>query len=741
MVPHSRPDRLVVFQPPAPQTPRELVEALPLDQKIEWLRCALQTSQNNKDSQIAALKTQIQALTDKTSELVHKANNTPRQRPSWAGSGTEERSPQKNSVSVNGSPAKATTGSTPAVADRIESESTSGSTKSAGDSSPTHPWFDEQVQQQMKERNLDEKGELRFKLNYLEDVNNALAEAASEKDVEIAKQASDALALQERMKQMERMMMVGADRIHFLEEQRDASLLLLRKVIAEGKQLELARQRLLALILHDDVAQDHKQAMREVLLRGNVENAVKLVRLVERSLARHRARGNSEVIGEEDEFELEDEADCTDPDAEEVSNSVPLVAVSATESDAETLSTESTHNKCNEIAAESGDETDNPIPHIPEALGVSECYTEGMQEAHVAQAVNRIPLSEDSAESGGGEIMHLPNRMSSDVVTLTPFSTPKSTKSRLMTNRQKPSSNGGIVSTLSQMSTGLEEANVSVAKISKEPVVVGLDSPRASGESRGSKKSAENASVASDNAQPALIPNASLRDRAAASFASVTAAVSAAVPWTSRKNDTEDGAGHSAHEMRTARNGPTTPDARGTNMLTNGNEFSSPHALAQYDYLDASPNLSQFLPKGYAGPRFSPERADRVDTISELTRLEEDKNKLAQSIHDMKAELKKALSIDDALETYKHHMKDMQKEIEHDVAKANPRRQLQMHAHAEDRGVRRVGTRSAGDDSPRGVKGMAGALMYRALGGSGSGGSASAGLLSDRDDPISVQIL
>ncbi|MGB1599540.1 MAG: hypothetical protein ACPIOQ_42725, partial [Promethearchaeia archaeon] len=258
MVPHSRPDRLVVFQPPAPQTPRELVEALPLDQKIEWLRCALQTSQNNKDSQIAALKTQIQALTDKTSELVHKANNTPRQRPSWAGSGTEERSPQKNSVSVNGSPAKATTGSTPAVADRIESESTSGSKKSAGDSSPTHPWFDEQVQQQMKERNLDEKGELRFKLNYLEDVNNALAEAASEKDVEIAKQASDALALQERMKQMERMMMVGADRIHFLEEQRDASLLLLRKVIAEGKQLELARQRLLALILHDDVAQDHK---------------------------------------------------------------------------------------------------------------------------------------------------------------------------------------------------------------------------------------------------------------------------------------------------------------------------------------------------------------------------------------------------------------------------------------------------------------------------------------------------
>ena len=108
--------------------------------------------------------------------------------------------------------------------------------------------------------------------------------------------------------------------------------------------------------------------MREVLLRGNVENAVKLVRLVERSLARHRARGNSEVIGEEDEFELEDEAD---PDAEEVSNSVPLVAVSATESDAETLSTESTHNKCNEIAAESGDETDKPIPRIPEALGVS----------------------------------------------------------------------------------------------------------------------------------------------------------------------------------------------------------------------------------------------------------------------------------------------------------------------------------------------------------------------------------
>ena len=37
------------------------MEALPLDQKIEWLRCALQTSQNNKDSQIAALKTQIQA--------------------------------------------------------------------------------------------------------------------------------------------------------------------------------------------------------------------------------------------------------------------------------------------------------------------------------------------------------------------------------------------------------------------------------------------------------------------------------------------------------------------------------------------------------------------------------------------------------------------------------------------------------------------------------------------------------
>jgi hypothetical protein len=78
---------------------------------------------------------------------------------------------------------------------------------------------------------------------------------------------------------------LGAERLRFTEEQRDASLLLVRRVIAEGKQLELKRQRLLQLLLDDAVPHDHKQAMRRVVLGGNLEEASKLVRLVERSLS------------------------------------------------------------------------------------------------------------------------------------------------------------------------------------------------------------------------------------------------------------------------------------------------------------------------------------------------------------------------------------------------------------------------------------------------------------------------
>ena len=95
---------------------------------------------------------------------------------------------------------------------------------------------------------------------------------------------------------MEKLISVGADRMRFFEEQRDASLMLLRKVIAEGKQLEIARQRLLTLLLNENVAKHYKEGMREALLSGEVETAVKLIRQVELSLSQ----------------QAESEADCRD---------------------------------------------------------------------------------------------------------------------------------------------------------------------------------------------------------------------------------------------------------------------------------------------------------------------------------------------------------------------------------------------------------------------------------------------
>ena len=89
---------------------------------------------------------------------------------------------------------------------------------------------------------------------------------------------------QDRCCSMEKLISVGADRMRFFEEQRDASLALLRKVIAEGKQLEVARQRLLAFLFDKDVAKHHKEEIQEALLSGDVEIAVKLIHQVKQSL-------------------------------------------------------------------------------------------------------------------------------------------------------------------------------------------------------------------------------------------------------------------------------------------------------------------------------------------------------------------------------------------------------------------------------------------------------------------------
>jgi hypothetical protein len=139
-------------------------------------------------------------------------------------------------------------------------------------------------------------GALQMRVEYLEDVNKVLAESAAAKDIEVTRQNAEILKLQERIAGMERLIEVGADRLHYFAEQRDASLKLLRKVIAEGKQIEIARHRLWALLMDGDVTQERKAAMREIVLTGDAEEMTKLVRLVER---KHQHRHGAACVRED----------------------------------------------------------------------------------------------------------------------------------------------------------------------------------------------------------------------------------------------------------------------------------------------------------------------------------------------------------------------------------------------------------------------------------------------------------
>jgi len=97
-------------------------------------------------------------------------------------------------------------------------------------------------------------------------VNHALAETVAAKETVIARQAAEMKTLQERFNYMERVIVVGAEWMHLFEEQRDASLMIVRKFISDGRQLEVARQRLLEPRFKDQVSLNYKKTIRETLL-------------------------------------------------------------------------------------------------------------------------------------------------------------------------------------------------------------------------------------------------------------------------------------------------------------------------------------------------------------------------------------------------------------------------------------------------------------------------------------------
>jgi hypothetical protein len=86
---------------------------------------------------------------------------------------------------------------------------------------------------------------------------------------------------------MERLIEVGADRLHFFAEQRDASLALLRQVIAEGKQIEAARQRLWAILMDGkkELTKEYEFVLCEVIFKGDLRQILDLVREIEREHA------------------------------------------------------------------------------------------------------------------------------------------------------------------------------------------------------------------------------------------------------------------------------------------------------------------------------------------------------------------------------------------------------------------------------------------------------------------------
>ena len=142
----------------------------------------------------------------------------------------------------------------------------------------------------------DEMGALKIRVEHLEDVRKALAESAAAKDIESTCQKADILKLQERVAGLERLIEVGAGRLHYFAEQRDASFALVRKALTEGKQIETARQRMWAMLMDEDVTKERKFAMREILLTGDKEELMKLGHLIERQ---HQHRHGTACVRED----------------------------------------------------------------------------------------------------------------------------------------------------------------------------------------------------------------------------------------------------------------------------------------------------------------------------------------------------------------------------------------------------------------------------------------------------------
>lgn len=142
----------------------------------------------------------------------------------------------------------------------------------------------------------DEMGAWKIRVEHLEDVRKALAESAAAKDIESTCQKADILKLQERVAGLERLIEVGAGRLHYFAEQRDASFALVRKALLEGKQIDTARQRMWAMLMDEDVSKERKIAMREILLTGDTEELMKLCHLIER---KHQHRHGAACVRED----------------------------------------------------------------------------------------------------------------------------------------------------------------------------------------------------------------------------------------------------------------------------------------------------------------------------------------------------------------------------------------------------------------------------------------------------------
>jgi hypothetical protein len=142
----------------------------------------------------------------------------------------------------------------------------------------------------------DEIGALKIRVKHLEDIRKALAESAAAKDIESTRQKADILKLQERVAGLERLIEVGAGRLHYFAEQRDASFALARKALTDGRQIEMARQRMWAMLMDEDVTKERKVAMREILLTGDTQELMKLGHLIERQ---HQHRHGAACVRED----------------------------------------------------------------------------------------------------------------------------------------------------------------------------------------------------------------------------------------------------------------------------------------------------------------------------------------------------------------------------------------------------------------------------------------------------------